>query len=409
MINLNLNKKVLIFGFIFTFFSSFGQSFFLGLFNPSIRNELNITHGQFGTIYAMATICSSLVLIWFGKKIDDTKLFNYSLIVICILFLSSIFFSLITNIYLLTIAIFLMRFSGQGLMSHTSSTTISRYFNKRRGRALSGIWFGLSLAEFLLPILIIFLLNILSWRIIWHLISIIILIILPLTVFYTIKKLTLESREMSELNNVKKNLKFIKSWKRIEVLRDFKFYIISLNMLAMPWIVTGVFIYQSFISESKMWGSYIIPQSFMVYSVISIITLITSGFLVDKFTSRKLIPFMNIPLLFGLVILYFFDFKYSAYLFFGFMGISNGLANVLGSSTWAEIYGVRYLGGIRALTTAFMVFSTAFGTAIFGILIDLGFTIEFIALVSIIYISFSLLALLLIKNTVEPIILKKTT
>ncbi len=409
MINLNLNKKVLIFGFIFTFFSSFGQSFFLGLFNPSIRNELNITHGQFGTIYAMATICSSLVLIWFGKKIDDTKLFNYSLIVICILFLSSIFFSLITNIYLLTIAIFLMRFSGQGLMSHTSSTTISRYFNKRRGRALSGIWFGLSLAEFLLPILIIFLLNILSWRIIWHLISLIILIILPLTVFYTIKKLTLESREMSELNNVKKNLKFIKSWKRIEVLRDFKFYIISLNMLAMPWIVTGVFIYQSFISESKMWGSYIIPQSFMVYSVISIITLITSGFLVDKFTSRKLIPFMNIPLLFGLVILYFFDFKYSAYLFFGFMGISNGLANVLGSSTWAEIYGVRYLGGIRALTTAFMVFSTAFGTAIFGILIDLGFTIEFIALVSIIYISFSLLALLLIKNTVEPIILKKTT
>tara|TARA_B100000945_G_scaffold119642_1_gene95184 strand:+ start:380 stop:1609 length:1230 start_codon:yes stop_codon:yes gene_type:complete len=409
MINLNLNKKVLIFGFIFTFFSSFGQSFFLGLFNPSIRNELNITHGQFGTIYAMATICSSLVLIWFGKKIDDTKLFNYSLIVICILFLSSIFFSLITNIYLLTIAIFLMRFSGQGLMSHTSSTTISRYFNKRRGRALSGIWFGLSSAEFLLPILIIFLLNILSWRIIWHLISIIILIILPLTVFYTIKKLTLESREMSELNNVKKNLKFIKSWKRIEVLRDFKFYIISLNMLAMPWIVTGVFIYQSFISESKMWGPYIIPQSFMVYSVISIITLITSGFLVDKFTSRKLIPFMNIPLLFGLVILYFFDFKYSAYLFFGFMGISNGLANVLGSSTWAEIYGVRYLGGIRALTTAFMVFSTAFGTAIFGILIDLGFTIEFIALVSIIYISFSLLALLLIKNTVEPIILKKTT
>lgn len=274
---------------------------------------------------------------------------------------------------------------------------------------MSGIWFGLSSAEFLLPILIIFLLNILSWRIIWHLISLIILIILPLTVFYTIKKLTLESREMSELNNVKKNLKFIKSWKRIEVLRDFKFYIISLNMLAMPWIVTGVFIYQSFISESKMWGPYIIPQSFMVYSVISIITLITSGFLVDKFTSRKLIPFMNIPLLFGLVILYFFDFKYSAYLFFGFMGISNGLANVLGSSTWAEIYGVRYLGGIRALTTAFMVFSTAFGTAIFGILIDLGFTIEFIALVSIIYISFSLLALLLIKNTVEPIILKKTT
>ena len=43
MINLTLNKKVIIFGFIFTFFSSFGQSFFLGLFNAPIRNELGRT------------------------------------------------------------------------------------------------------------------------------------------------------------------------------------------------------------------------------------------------------------------------------------------------------------------------------------------------------------------------------
>ena len=105
----------------------------------------------------------------------------------------------------------------------------------------------------------------------------------------------------------------------------------------------------------------------------------------------------------------FFDFSYSAYFFFGLIGISNGLANVLGSSTWAEIYGVRYLGSIKALTTALMVFSTAFGTAIFGLLIDKGFTIEHIALVSIIYISLSLLALLIIKSSIEPIINTKKT
>jgi predicted MFS family arabinose efflux permease len=409
MTNFSLNKKVLIFGIIFTFFSSFGQSFFLGLFNPSIRNELNITHGQFGTIYAGATIFSSLVLIWFGKKIDDFKLFNYSLIVICILFFSSFLFSLVNSVYFLVIAIFLMRFSGQGLMSHTSSTTISRYFNKRRGRALSWIWFGLSSAEFILPILIIFLLTIFSWRTIWQFISIIIFITLPIVVFYTIKNITIDSREGFDLEKGTKNLKNIKSWKRSEVLKDFKFYVISLNMLAMPWIVTGVFIYQSFIADSKLWDIYIIPKSFMVYSVISILTLISSGFLVDKFTSRKLIPFMNLPLLLGLMILYFFDFSYSAYLFFGLMGASNGLTNVLGSSTWAEIYGVKYIGSIKALTTAFMVFSTAFGTALFGFLIDSGFTIEYIAIVSILYVSFSLLVLLTIKRSIEPVnIIKKT-
>ena len=157
---MSLNKKVILFGFVFTFFSSFGQSFFLGLFNSSIRDELNITHGQFGSIYAGATICSSLVLIWFGKKIDEMRIFNYSLIVIGFLFFSSLFFSFINSLYFLIVAIFLIRFSGQGLMSHTSTTTISRYFNKRRGKALSGIWFGLSSAEFFLPILVIFLLSI---------------------------------------------------------------------------------------------------------------------------------------------------------------------------------------------------------------------------------------------------------
>ena len=408
MINLNLNKKILLFGIIFTFFSSFGQSFFLGLFNPSIRDELNITHGQFGTIYAGATICSSLVLVWFGKKIDEMRIFNYSLIVIGFLFFSSLFFSFINSIYFLVVAIFLMRFSGQGLMSHTSSTTISRYFNRRRGKALSGIWFGLSFAEFFLPILIIFLLSIFSWRIIWQFISIIIIIILPIVVFYTIKNLDIETREKNIFDN-KNKFRDIRNWKRSEVLKDFKFYIISLNMLAMPWIVTGVFIYQSFIAESKLWGSYIIPQSFMIYSATSIFTLIASGFLVDKFTSRKLIPLMNLPLLFGLIVLYFLDQSYSAYLFFGLMGVSNGLANVLGSSTWAEIYGVRYLGSIKALTTAFMVFSTAFGTALFGLLIDKGYTIEHIALISILYISLSLFFLLVIKGSVKPMNLRKKT
>ena len=402
MISLSLNKKIIIFGFIFTFFSSFGQSFFLGIFNPNVRNELNITNGQFGTIYAGATICSSLVLVWFGKKIDEFKLFNYSIIVISLLVFSSFFFSIISNIYLLAVGIFLMRFSGQGLMSHTSTTAISRYFDKRRGKALSTIWFGLSSAEFILPILIVFLLNIFHWRTIWYFVSLLILIILPIIVFYTIKNITFDSRETSNIENNKKNLQDIKSWKRTEVLKDLRFYIISLNMLAMPWIAPGIFVYQSFISDSKMWDIYIIPKAFMVYSVATIITLFFSGYLVDKFTSRKLIPLMNFPLLLAMFVLFYYDNEISAFIFLGLVGVSNGLANVLGSSTWAEIYGVKFIGSIKALTTAFMVFSTAFGTAIFGMLIDKGFSIENISLIAVIYIVVSLALLLIIRKNLEP-------
>ena len=73
-----------------------------------------------------------------------------------------------------------MRFSGQGMMSHTATTTISRYFTKSRGKALSTGWFGLSTAEFILPVLMIYLLSIINWKIIWIYISILVLIFLPI-------------------------------------------------------------------------------------------------------------------------------------------------------------------------------------------------------------------------------------
>jgi len=396
----SLSLKVIIFGFIFTFFSSFGQSFFLGLFNSSIRETLSITHGQFGSIYASATLLSSFLLIWVGKKIDDINIFKFAFYVTLLLSFSCFFFSKISSVAFLFIAVFLMRFSGQGLMSHTATTTIARYFTKSRGKALSAGWFGLSTAEFILPVLIVYLLTITAWQNIWIFISILILIFLPLASFFLIKKLNFDTREQIDSNNSK--IKEIKQWKRIEVIKDYRFYIICLNMLAMPWIATGVFVYQSFIIEAKEWGSFIIAQSFMVYSILSVVTLLGSGFLIDKFTSRKLLIFMNIPLLFSTLVLFYFDNPITSFIFLGLIGISNGLANVLGSSTWAEIYGVKYIGSIKALTTALMVFSTAFGTALFGLLIDRGFSIEQIALVSFIYISISLILLFILRNKLNP-------
>jgi len=396
----SLSLKVIIFGFIFTFFSSFGQSFFLGIFNSSIREDLSITHGQFGTIYSSATLLSSFVLIWVGKKIDDINIFKFALFVILLLSFSCFFFSKISSIVILFIAIFLMRFSGQGMMSHTATTTISRYFTKSRGKALGTAWYGLSSAEFILPVLMIYLLTVTDWRNIWFAISLAVLIVLPIFSFFLVKDLKLDERETSsEENNKDQN---IKQWTRKEVIKDYRFYIICSNMLAMPWIATGVFVFQSFILSSKNWGPYIIAQSFMAYSIMTVITLFFSGFLIDKFSSRKLLVYMNIPLLFAALTLFYFDNPISSFFFLGLIGISNGFANVLGSSTWAEIYGVKHIGSIKALTTALMVFATAFGTALFGFLIDNDFSIEQISIISSTYISISLILLFFIRNKLNP-------
>ena len=335
------------------------------------------------------------------KKIDDFDVLKFSYFVILLLAVSTFIFSKINSVEFFFIAILLIRFSGQGMMSHTATTTISRYFTNTRGKALSTGWFGLSSAEFLLPITIIYALTVIDWRNIWIIITIFIVLFLPMVSYFLVKEIKLSSRE-NDIKFIKNN---IKNWKRSEVIRDYRFIIVALNMLAMPCIVTGIFVYQSFILMSKNWGEYVIAQSFMVYSVSSVLTLFVAGYLIDKFTSRKLLIYMNIPLLISLLILIYFQSPISSFFFLGLIGLSNGFANVLGSSTWAELYGVKFIGSIKALSGALMVFSTAFGTAFFGLLIDLNFSLEQISVICSAYILISLLLLLLIKNKLNPTIL----
>ena len=402
------NFKIIIFGITFTFFSCVGQSFFIGLFNSSIREELNISHGEFGTIYGIATLFSSFTLIWLGKKIDDLRLINYSFLVVIFLTSAAIFFSFVSGIIFLFLGIYFLRLSGQGLMAHTASVTISRYFDKSRGKALSYAWIGMSFGEFLLPMIMVYFLTFIYWRNIWLTIAVVIILFLPLLIQLTVKDINLLSREKKNTENINKKFYEVKSWTRIEVLKDFKFYSILPAMLASSFIITGVVINQTFIIESKNWGEFAIAKSFMIYSILTVFTLFLSGFLVDIFTSRKIFPLLNVPLLLSLIILFFFEHPISVYFFMGFMGISNGLTNVLMTSFWAEIYGTTYLGSIKALTGSLMVFSTALATVVFGSLIDLGYSIENIAFLCAIYTGISIIIVIIFQKSYKPILQNKT-
>jgi MFS family permease len=233
-------------------------------------------------------------------------------------------------------------------------------------------------------------------------------LLLPIFTYLTIKEISIFSRENKNGDNVNKNIDTTKSWTRREVLKDLKFYSILPAMLASSFIITGIVINQTFIIESKDWEKFAIAKSFMIYSILTVATLFFSGFLVDKYTSRKIFPLLNVPLLLSLIVLAIFDHPYTAFVFMGFMGISNGLTNVLMSSFWAEIYGVNYLGSIKALTGSLMVFSTALATAVFGILIDLGHSIENIAIFCSVYTAISIVIVLIFQKSYKPVLQNKT-
>ena len=394
------NFKYLCFGFLMTFCSSFGQTFFLGIFNPFIREDLNLSHSEFGGIYSVGTLVSSLTIIWIGKKIDDYKLKTFAIFVCISLFCSSLIMSQLSGYIHLILSIFFLRLFGQGLMSHTSSTAMARFFNKNRGKALGIAWLGLSFGEGVLPGLVVLLLNFFMWKQIWLTIAGFILFFVFPVVLFLLKNFKDSSFEK---DTVEENFK-IKNWTRKEVLKDTKFYFLLPMILCPPFLITGIFINQSFLFESKGWESELIAMSFTAYALFTIISLQVSGYLIDRFSAIKILPFYLLPMICGFLMTLFFNLNFSPIIFFILIAITNGTANVLITSTWSEIYGTKHLGSIRSITVSFMVFSTAVAPVLFGSLIDKGFTTDGIFILMLIYSIFSNLIFFTQYKSYKPII-----
>ena len=369
------NYRFLLFGFILTFCSSFGQTFFIGIFNPYIREDLSLSHSEFGLIYSLATLLSSLSLIWIGKKIDDFKIIYFAIAVCLFLAFSSFFLTLVSNIILLFFAIYFLRLSGQGLMTHTASTSMAKFFDLNRGKALSISWLGLSLGEGFLPYLIIFLMKFYSWKIVWLGISIFILCLVVPSVFFILRFYKDGATEISDIKKQEVN-HTIKNWTRSEVIRDSKFYFLLPAVLGPAFLSTGIFINQIYIFESKQWSMLMLAQGFTLYAIVSVITLAISGFLIDRFSAIKVLPFYLLPTMIAYTLVITSSWAFTPIVMMILIAMTNGTSSVLLTSTWSEIYGTKYLGGIRSITVSFFVFSTAIAPVLFGYLIDKQFTIN---------------------------------
>ena len=395
------NFRFLLFGFILTFCSSFGQTFFIGIFNPFIRQDLNLSHSEFGLIYSLATLLSSFSLIWIGKKIDDFKIIYFSIFVCLFLAFATFFLTLVTNIILLFFAIYFLRLSGQGLMTHTASTSMAKFFDLNRGKALSISWLGLTLGEGFLPYLIIFIMKFYSWKMVWLGISIFVLCLVIPFVFFNLKNYVDGTTEKS---GVKAAVNYeIKNWTRSEVLRDLKFYCLLPAVLAPGFLTTGIFINQSYIFESKNWSMLFLAQGFTMYAAFSVVALAVSGFLIDRFSAIKVLPFYLVPTMSAYLLVIFSSWTFTPMAMMMLIAMTNGTSAVLLTSTWSEIYGTKHLGGIRSITVSFFVFSTAIAPALFGYLIDHQFSINQIFTMMLGYLVFANLLLLLKFKDYKPV------
>ena len=360
------NPRLLAFGFALTLFSSFGQTFLLSLYIPEIAEVLEVTVGKMGSFYAIATLGSAGILTFAGRYIDFMDLRKYALLVVAGCTVALITLSTANHWIVAVIGLLLLRLTGQGLMGHTSITTMSRYFIEARGKAISIATLGFPAGEALFPVVVAFLMKAAGWRntLLISAAAVVVLLSLAVLIFLrgtdTAPPLKKQSKEEKKEGNM---------W---QFLAKARFWVLAPNVFLMGFINTAVFFFQVSLGEFKGWSKEWVAASLAAFAAASAISMFTAGPLVDRFTAKKLFPFYFLPYAVGLVLLGLFNDPVIYPITLLLMGFSNGTGSTIKNALQAELFGLTYLGSVRSLFTVLMVISTALGPFLFGILIDYG-------------------------------------
>ncbi|MBC7283051.1 MFS transporter [Hoeflea sp.] len=354
-------------GFLLTFFSSFGQTYFISLSAGDIRAEYGLSHGGFGTLYMIATLASAATLPQIGKVIDRISVSATVLLAAPILALACVLMAWSTSLVLLVLAIYLLRLFGQGMFSHIAFTAMGRWFAAQRGRAVSLSAIGVNVGEALFPISFVGVAALIGWRGSW-LLAAAVLMLVALPAIYALLKVERTPQSVA----VDPNVPAAREWTRGEVVRDPLFWAALMGVLAPPFIGTTVFFHQVYLSELRGWEPSVFAASFAIMSAMTILFALIAGQLIDRFSAIRILPSFLVPLSLSCFVLASTDAAWGAYAFMALMGVSYGFSSTLFGALWPELYGTKHLGGIRSLIVAFMVFATAMGPGLTGALIDWG-------------------------------------
>jgi MFS family permease len=372
------NRRYLLFGFLLSFVSSFGQTWFIGLFKERLLEDYGLTHGSYGSWYALATLASALCLSYIGRLLDRVDLRAFTAFVCVGLSLACLLMFLAQGLVMLVIALFGLRLFGQGLASHTSSTATARYFDAQRGKALSVVSLGHPGGEAVLPLSVIGILALVGdWREAWLVCALVVaLLFLPAVLGLLRGHGERHARLVERIELEAAGDEGTSQWSARDVLRDRGFYLLLPAVLAPPFIGTGLMFHQDVLREAMGWSPELFASSFIAFSLAQVLTAPVAGVLVDRFTARRLLPTFLVPYALALFAVSFMRADSTVFVLMIGMGLSSGISYSVVGGTWAERYGVKHLGAIRSLVTVVMVISTALAPPFLGLLIDGGVSMQ---------------------------------
>jgi len=360
-------------GAILTLLSSFGQTFFISIFAAEIQADFSLSHGSWGGIYALGTTTSAVVMVWAGGLTDRFRVRTLGPAVLLLLAFACLLMALNPYAWFLPVVIFALRLSGQGMTTHIAVVAMARWFVAARGRALSIAALGYSVGQALLPIVFVMFLGVMDWRILWIIAALISLAGVPLLIRLLRQERTPQSMA-NENPSFGMNARF---WTRLDAIRQPLFWCMVPSILGPSAFNTAFFFHQVHFAELKDISHVTLVAQFPLYTAVSVAAMLLSGWGLDRLGTPRLIPFFQVPMIAAFIVFGMAEGIYIVMVGFVLLGLTAGATATLPSAFWAEFYGTKYIGSVKALAAAVMVLGSAIGPGITGLLIDYNIGLEF--------------------------------
>ena len=365
---LRSNWLFLLAGFLLTFTSSYGQTYFISIFAGEIKADFGLSDGQWGGIYTIGTTMSAVVMIWAGVLTDRFRVRVLAMGVMVALAAACVAMAVNTSALLLIGVVFALRLTGQGMMSQLGSVAMVRWFEATRGKALSLSSMGFAAGQAVLPVVFVALFAVADWRNLWLLAAGIVIMTLPLIQALLRQERTPQSMaEQAQVAGMEG-----RHWKRGEMLRSGLFFLMVPMVIGPAAWGTALFFQQVHLTEVKGWDLVAFVALMPVYTAASVATTFLSGWAIDRFGVSRIVPLQMLPFAISFAMLAYADTIFAAGIGLMIFGVGQGLMATATSTFWAEYFGSRHIGSIKSVIAAVMVFGSAIGPGITGWLIDLG-------------------------------------
>lgn len=370
------------------FFSAPGQTYSISTFIDSYISEFGFSRTSISTLYSVATIISGTLLVFMGRAVDKHGQKNMMVVAGLMLAAACLFSSFITNIVMVFLGFFLLRYFGQGSLTLIPGSLVPQWFEKKRALAISLYTFGGILANMFVPALNIWMINHFSWQVTWRIWSILLIIVfVPLASLLVVNKpedigLLPDNQKIKNESDLKDEIKRMEkeSWTLNEALKTKEFWFIGIISMIPPMISTGLMFH--FFSIMSLKGIDGTAASFVIGLVAlpGFIMPIIAGLIIDKVRSKYLVLITLSVITIDMVFVLFVNSPVTASIFMLIYGLAVNVQGVTIGVIWAKYFGRKHLGSIRGAATVFMVVGSAFGPLPFGLSFDLtgGYNTVFI-------------------------------